>query len=199
LYSYIPAAETVCVTKGGYLVELSRPYSSIRAFLDNWEGVRMVTLELLRCFDDADLGYRLVPQWRPVGELFHHIAGHQYFVSRGVLLRRWRPVPGEPDADWSAHMTATAHSVERLALWLKLVQGNVKEWAALADDRCLDDLRPDNPWHEGMRGWLLLHHAYQDELHHRGQLYAIARHLGKVPPQAFAEEYPSFWDPRKGG
>jgi uncharacterized damage-inducible protein DinB len=179
-------------------MDLNRSYTSVHSFLDHWDGVRMVTIRLLLCFSDADLSFRLVPEWRTVGELFHHIGGHQYFVSRGILLGRWRPLPGEPDLDWAGHRAATATSVRSLQQWLEDVQGRSREWAALADAHCLEELRADNPWHEGMRGWLLLHHAYQDELHHRGQLYAIARHTGKMPPQVFAEEYPSFWEVRKG-
>jgi uncharacterized damage-inducible protein DinB len=174
-------------------------YTSIASFLDHWQGVRMVTLELLAQFSDDDLAFRLVPQWRTVGEMFYHIGAHQYFVSRGVLLRRWRPVEGEPDMDWDAHEARVISSVAGLRHWLQETQANVMTWAeAHADDTCLTDLRPDNPWHEGMRGWLLLHHAYQDELHHRGQLYAIARVVGKTPPVAFAEEYPAYWAPRQG-
>ena len=56
-------------------------YTSVADFLDHWDGVRMVTLELLACFEEADLSYRLVPEWRNVGELFHHIGGHQYYVA----------------------------------------------------------------------------------------------------------------------
>lgn len=179
-------------------MELSECYTSFSAFLEHWDGVRMVTLELLTRFSEEDLRFRLFPEGRTVGELFHHIGGHQFFVSRGVLLRRWRPRSGEPDLDWAVHQAATVNSAQALHLWLSQVQASVREWAASADDRCLTELRPDNPWHEGMRGWLLLHHAYQDEIHHRGQLYAIARHLEKVPPQVFAEEYPSFWDAHKG-
>ncbi|HWI61376.1 MAG TPA: DinB family protein [Symbiobacteriaceae bacterium] len=89
-------------------------------------------------------------------------------------------------------------STVALHQWLTETQARMHEWAAQADESCLNDLRPDNPWHEGMRGWLLLHHAYQDELHHRGQLYAIARVLGLEPPMPFAEENPAYWDPRKG-
>ena len=173
-------------------------WASAEAFLDHWRGVRMVTLELLARFSDQDLEYRLTTEWRTVGELFHHIGAHQYFVGRGVLVRRWRPLPGEPDADWGTHQAKTVTSVSNLHAWLTETQNKVEEWARTADDGALRDLRPDNPWHEGIRGWLLLHHAYQDELHHRGQLYAIARHLGKERPQVFAEEYPSYWDGRKG-
>lgn len=171
------------------------PFTSFARFLDHWQGVRMVTVELLARFEESDLTYRLVPEWRSVGDLFYHIADHQYFVARGVLLRRWRSQPGEPD---SAHQASTVISVTRLEAWLLHAQEKVGEWAATADDTCLTDIRSDNPWHEGIRGWLLLHHAYQDELHHRGQLYAIARHLGRAVPVAFAEEYPSYWGPRQG-
>jgi uncharacterized damage-inducible protein DinB len=173
-------------------------YASVAAFLDHWDGVRMVTLELLSRFSDADLSFRLVPEWRTVGELFYHIGGHQYFVSRGVLLRRWHSLPDEPDADWEAHMAAITDSVAHLHEWLTTAQAQLREWARQANDTCLTDLRPDNPWHDGIRGWLLLHHPYQDELHHRGQLYAVARYLGKAPPVAFAEEYPAYWAPRRG-
>lgn len=170
-------------------------YAPFHAFLDHWHGVRMVTLALLSRFSDADLGYRLVPEWRTAGELFYHIGGHQHFVARGVLQRRWHDLPGEPD---EPDMAATASSVAALREWLTYTDQRLHEWAEVADEQCLTDLRPDNPWHEGIRGWLLLHHPYQDELHHRGQLYAIARLLGKEPPNAFAEEYPTYWNPRKG-
>ncbi|HYF96140.1 MAG TPA: DinB family protein [Symbiobacteriaceae bacterium] len=169
-------------------------YASLSAFLDHWQGVRMITLELLSRFSDTDLGYRLVPQWRTAGEIFYHIGGHQYFVTRGVFLRRWCDLPGEvwPDEKSTSASTVALHR------WLSETQAKVAGWAAQADEACLTDLRGDNPWHEGIRGWLLLHHPYEDELHHRGQLYAIARVLGKVPPIAFAEEYPAYWDLRKG-
>ncbi|HYG57689.1 MAG TPA: DinB family protein [Symbiobacteriaceae bacterium] len=170
-------------------------YTSIDAFLDHWQGVRMVTLALLSQFDDDALGFRLVPEWRTVGEIFYHIGDHQQFVTRGVFLRRWEAALGESEPPDAAAM---ATSVTHLRQWLVDTQRQMLEWAGQADDLCLTDLRPDNPWHEGMRGWLLLLHPYQDELHHRGQLYAIARHLGRVPPFAFAEEYPSYWNPRKG-
>jgi uncharacterized damage-inducible protein DinB len=173
------------------------PYTTVDAFLDHWDGVRWVTLELLRVFDDADLSYRLVPQWRTVGELFHHIGGHQFYGCRGILLGRWDSLLGEADEDWGAHKPAHVHSVERLHAWLTEVQGLVREWAGQASENALSDFRPDNPWFEGMRGWLQLNHAYQDELHHRGQLYAIARVLNKIPPAVNAEEYPEFWNRKK--
>lgn len=133
-----------------------------------------------------------------MGELFHHIGGHQYFVCRGVLLGRWDALTGEPDEDWEAHREVTVQSVQALKAWLESVQRQVREWLERAEETVLSRLRPDPPWFEGMRGWLQLHHAYQDELHHRGQLYAVARVLGKTPPEVFAEAYPSYWQPRKG-
>ncbi len=88
--------------------------------------------------------------------------------------------------------------MKNLQIWLFDVQALLKKWFKKADETVLTEIRDDNPWHEGMRGWLLFHHPYQDELHHRGQLYAIARLLGKDPPNVFAEEYPSYWYLRKG-
>ncbi|MFW9991198.1 MAG: DinB family protein [Candidatus Odinarchaeota archaeon] len=174
------------------------PYTSIERFIDHWDGVRMVTLELLQCFVDDDLSYRFADHWRTTGEIFHHIGGHQYFVARGVLLRRWDPEPGEPDVNWGHHKKSISQSINQLYEWLTEVQTRLHEWVKKADDDVLTDIREDNPWHEGMRGWLLLHHPYQDEIHHRGQLYAVARHLGYDPPEIFAEEYPDYWNSRKG-
>jgi uncharacterized damage-inducible protein DinB len=173
-------------------------YTTIERFLDHWDGVRLVTLKLLICFHNKDLNYRLTPHWRTVGEIFHHIGGHQFFVARGVLKKRWEPQLNEPDIDWDSHKIQTTKSVKNLQIWLLNVQALLKKWFKEADKTVLSEIRDDNPWHEGMRGWLLLHHPYQDELHHRGQLYAIARLLGKDPPNVFAEEYPSYWHLRKG-
>lgn len=82
--------------------------------------------------------------------------------------------------------------------WLSTAQSLIHEWRIGAKPELLEGVRDDSPWHKGMRGWLLLHHAYQDELHRRGQLYAIARLLGRSPPAVFAEERPEYWDSRKG-
>lgn len=179
-------------------MNLDLSYASREQFLDHWDGVRLITMRLLGAFEEQDLAYRATPHRRTVGETFFHIGAHQYFVARGVLLRRWRPELGEPDADWRSLETATVGSVISLHDWLTRTQVDLKEWMASADEGALADLRADNPWHEGMRGWLLLHHAYQDELHHRGQLYVLARLLGRDPPMAFAEEDPEYWDLRKG-
>lgn len=167
-------------------------YATLGQFIHHWDGVRMVTLKILDLFKDEELKYRLIPQWRTVGEIFHHIGGHQYFVTRGVLKKRWEPKPTEPDMDWADHILRTTTTTESLSRWLQEVQCLVREWCVDTDASLLESIRDDNPWHRGIRGWLLLHHAYQDELHHRGQLTAIARQIGKSIPMVFAEEYPDF-------
>jgi uncharacterized damage-inducible protein DinB len=173
-------------------------YSSLDAFLVHWDGVRMVTLELLESFEEKDLSFRLVPEWRTVAELFHHVGGHQYFVSRGVFTKRWNPRDGEPDEDWAAHRETVCTSRSALADWLSSSQRQMHQWRVASPPELLEAIRDDNPWHEGIRGWLLLHHSYQDELHHRGQLYAIARLLGRTPPEVYAEEHSRYWDEYKG-
>lgn len=174
-------------------------YVNLDAFIEHWDGVRMVTLELLGNFTDEDLSYRLVPAWRSVGQVFHHIGGQQFYVARGVFEERWEPDPGEPDEDWDTHQGEVIHSVAALHNWLTDTQGKLRSWSRDADPHLLSDIRDDNPWHEGMRGWLLLHHPYQDELHHRGQLYAAARLLKRDVPKVYAEEHHAWWGPRKGG
>lgn len=167
-------------------------YATLTRFFHHWCGVRMVTLKTLSLFDEGELEFRLVPEWRTVGEIFHHIGGHQYFVARGVLRSQWEPEPSDPDADWTDHIRATTSSIDTLSRWLQGIQDLVGEWCADADAALLEDIRDDNPWHRGVRGWLLLHHAYQDEIHHRGQLIAIARLLGKSVPSVFAEEHSEY-------
>lgn len=173
-------------------------YARLDRFIDHWEGVRYVTVELLRSFSEADLTYQLVPEWRTVAEMFHHIGGQQFFVARGVLLGRWEAGEGEPDVDWAKHRAEVCGSKAGLEEWLRHVQTSLNRWTDDVDPTRLDQVRDDNPWHEGVRGWLLLHHAYQDELHHRGELYAIARLLGRSPPVVYAEEHAEFWDSRRG-
>lgn len=173
-------------------------YALVGAFLDHWDGVRLVTRKLLTAFEERDLAQPVLAGGRSVGEVFHHIGAHQFFVSRGVLARRWDPDPGDPDVDWDRHRGEVAGSSERLQDWLNCTQTALHEWFADTAPSALTELRPDNPWHDGIRGWLLLHHSYQDELHHRGQLYVAARRLGRVPPAVFAEEHPEFWTPRRG-
>jgi len=174
------------------------PYTTVERFLDHWDGVRLVTLELLKCFEDEELPLRYIPSWRTVGELFHHIGAHQFYATRGVLKRRWAPEDGEPDEDWDEHKKRVTTSIVDLHQWLSNVQNLVKQWFTEADEDILFEIQENNPWHEGIRGWLLLHHAYQDEVHHRGQLYTIVRQLNRNPPEVFAEEYPSYWNSRKG-
>jgi uncharacterized damage-inducible protein DinB len=178
----------------------SPAYASLERFLDHWDGVRMVTLKLLHCFSDEDLRRTLWQGSRTVGEMFHHIGAHQFYAARGLFKNQWEPsgtLEEHPDSDWDLHKHLIVYKVETLAHWLKSVQARVRTWAeGISADR-LWEFAKDNPWHEGMRGWLLLQHAYQDEIHHRGQLYLFARQLGHIPPDVFAVDYPEYWEERK--
>lgn len=179
---------------------LSVSYCTLQRFLDHWDGVRMVTLKLLACFDEADLRRNLWQGSRTVGEMFHHIGGHQFYAARGLLKGQWEPsgtLEESPDADWDLHKHLTIYKVETLHRWLESVQQRVHLWAAEVPESRLSRFATDNPWHEGMRGWLLLQHAYQDEVHHRGQLYMFARQLGRIPPDVFAIDHPDYWEQRK--
>jgi len=176
------------------------PYTTLERFLDHWDGVRMVTLKLLHCFGEADLRRALWAGSKTVGEMFHHIGGHQFYAARGLFLGQWEPagtLEESPDADWELHKHLTIYQHQTLHRWLEDVQQRLRVWARQADGTRLQDFAPDNPWHEGMRGWLLLQHAYQDELHHRGQLYLFARQLGLIPPDVFAVDHPDYWEQRK--
>lgn len=175
-------------------------YTTLGRFLDHWDGVRMVTLKLLCCFSSEDLRRTLWPGSRTVGEMFHHIGAHQFYACRGLFLGQWEPkgtLEESPDADWDLHKHLTVYKTETLHHWLERVQQQTRTWAQEAVESRLTDFATDNPWHEGMRGWLLLQHAYQDEVHHRGQLYALARQLGYLPPDVFAVDHPDYWNERK--
>lgn len=173
------------------------PYTTLERFLDHWDGVRLVTVKLLDGFAEEDLTYRLVDDWRSVGEPFHHVGGHQFFACRGALLGRWEAESGEPDESWQAHRAQIVGSKLALRDWLETTQRLLHEWAKGADEEKLTGIRKDNPWHTGMRGWLLLQHAYQDEVHHRGQLYFVAKLLKREVPEVFAADHPDYWDSRR--
>lgn len=180
-------------------------YATLPAFLDHWDGVRMVTLKLLACFSNEDLRTQPWPGSRTVGEMFHHIGAHQFYAARGLFKNQWEPsgsLEESPDTDWELHKHLVIHKVEMVAFWLEATQAKLNAWATELRSRPtpnpLEAIAEHNPWHEGLRGWLLLQHAYQDEVHHRGQLYGFARQLGYIPPDVFAADHPEYWEPRKG-
>lgn len=181
-------------------MSLSVSYTALEPFLDHWDGVRMVTLKLLQCFQSDDLRHQPWPGAKTVGELFHHIGAHQFYAARGLFKGQWEPGGGtleeNPDSDWDLHKHLVIYQIESLCGWLTSVQNRLRAWAEEAPEGCLDGFA-DNPWHEGMRGWLLLQHAYQDEVHHRGQLYLVARQMGYIPPDVFAVDHPDYWEIRK--
>jgi len=175
-------------------------YTTLERFLDHWDGVRMVTLKLLGCFSEEDLRRSLSTGSRTVGEMFHHIGGHQFYAARGLFLGQWEPkgtLEESPDADWDLHKHLTIYKHQTLHHWLEGTQERMRIWAEENSESQLQDFAPDNPWPEGMRGWLLLQHAYQDEVHHRGQLYLFARQLGCIPPDVFAVDHRDYWEQRK--
>lgn len=187
---------------------LSTPYTTLERFLDHWDGVRMVTLKLLQCFSDDDLRRTLWQGSRTLGEMFHHIGAHQFYAARGLFKNQWEPwgtLEENPDSDWELHKHLVVYKVETLQHWLQSVQARVQVWVREFFSQNpepgtltpLEAIAERNPWHEGMRGWLLLQHAYQDEIHHRGQLYVFARQQGYIPPDVFAVDHPEYWEARK--
>lgn len=175
-------------------------YTTLERFLDHWDGVRMVTLKLLDCFSEEELRHTVWTGSRTVGEMFHHIGAHQFYAVRGLMKGQWEPsgtLEESPDADWDLHKHLIIYKHQTLHHWLERAQQRMRSWAAEVSESRLADFATDNPWHQGMRGWLLLQHAYQDEVHHRGQLYLFARQLGHIPPDVFAVDHPDYWEQRK--
>ena len=171
-------------------------YASADQFARHWRGVRMVTLEVLDVLADH-LDRAVIPGGRTVAETLHHIGAHEYFAARGVFEGRWDAQPGEPDADWDAHRTEVSASAPTLRTWLETVHIRTQHGLSTQPER-LQQLTPGNPWFDDMPGWLQLHHTYQDELHHRGQLSVLVRTLGLTLPTLYAEERPEFWAANRG-
>ncbi|WP_424951461.1 DinB family protein [Deinococcus sp.] len=171
-------------------------YSDVTQFARHWQGVRMVTLEVLDVLS-GHLECPVMAGGRTVAETFHHIGAHEFFAARGVFQGRWDAKPGEPDADWDAHRIEVGGHANALQDWLTQVHART-QYGLLNHPEQLQQLTPGNPWFEEMPGWLQLHHAYQDELHHRGQLTVLARSLGLVLPAMYAEENPIYWARNQG-
>lgn len=171
-------------------------YAAADQFARHWQGVRMVTLEVLNVLADY-LDEAVIPGGRTVADTLHHIGAHEYFAARGVFEGRWDAEPGEPDADWDAHRAEVSASARALRTWLETVHAKTQSGFSTHPER-LQQLTPGNPWFGDMPGWLQLHHAYQDELHHRGQLSVLVRALGLELPALYAEEHPEFWAANRG-
>ena len=88
-------------------------YASAAQFACHWQGVRMVTLEVLDVLG-THLDHPIMPEGRTVAETLHHIGAHEFFAARGVFESRWDALPGEPDTNWDIHRAEVGASAGQL-------------------------------------------------------------------------------------
>lgn len=151
----------------------------LRSLVDDWARIRGVTIETARAFPGRRLDVRPVAGMRSAGQILAHVLDTELAVVEGALSGRWRFGRGprrltrvETFERWSAR---TRRETE-LAL------------SGLTDE----DLWSESELPDGtpLSRFLILSSFVENELHHRGQLFAYLRLLGVEPPWLYGGQPP---------
>lgn len=148
------------------------------SFFARWEASQRLTQDTLKAFPDDTLGQEIIQGLRPPGEMYCHIYAHVNAVLNACLTRAFDfsemgKLPTDVDCtDREALLrysritmnTLFAHSGQPPKAWKQKI--NTPGGSVLMEALC--------------RG------AYDHEVHHRGQLVAMLKHLGIKPPQVAA-------------
>jgi len=136
-----------------------------------WKYFRMVlgvSRKLVDQIPDDKLDFRPAPEVRSVGELVVH--AFTYLTESVETVAAGKQVnPGEPHFD----------SKPELMKWIdSQVETAFAGFEKLTDAQLAAKI---DCWGEQFHGWQLLDFAYQEHLHHRGQLTVYLRLMGIAP------------------
>jgi uncharacterized damage-inducible protein DinB len=152
-----------------------------KEILKYWENVRELTLKVLDRFPEHQSGYRPADGVRSVAKLFDHILAVELYARKGIIDNIWGPVP-----------TPALGNSSLAALRVALVGEHSTTIAKL---RLLPETRftqfYDTPFGK-ITGEGMIYLAIDEEIHHRGNLYAYLRMLGVEPPQMVQRYFEIF-------
>ncbi|HSM03588.1 MAG TPA: DinB family protein [Longimicrobiales bacterium] len=150
------------------------PVPELTDLVEHLERYRATTLQVFELLEEGDLAWRPDPDQYSLGQQLLHIAQAEDRWTQGLFEGDWSydrvRFPEElPDAPG---MLTFFREVRRRLL--DRIQG------LSADDLGVRIDVPDAPARYSLRWylWFLLEH----ELHHRGQVWAYLRAMGKTPP-----------------
>ncbi len=146
----------------------------IEDLIEHLERYRATTLQVFDLVDEADLAWRPSEDQYSLGQQLLHIAQAEDRFAHGLFEGDWtydrvRFPPELPDA---AEMRALFDTVRRFLL------GHLRKLDEAELGEPIEG--PDGPAGWSLRSylWFILEH----ELHHRGQVWAYLRAMGKTPP-----------------
>jgi len=136
-----------------------------------WKYFRMVlgvSRRLVEQIPEDKLDFRPSPEVRTASELVVH--AFTYLTESVATVAAGKQVdPGEPKIEKKAE----------LLNWIdKQVESAFAGFEKLTDEQLAAKI---SVWGESFHGWQLLDFAYQEHLHHRGQLTVYLRLMGIAP------------------
>jgi len=160
--------------------------SDVLAKLQYFNMVNGITLRALTTFGDGDLDFRPRPNMRSPKELVFHIDTQEKILAEAARLGRFtaeaasRSNPEDPAV--AAELKALG-TVEKLRAYAEACH---REAGNILNGMSEEDLnRPVESPFGTYPVWRYCEFGYDEHWHHRGQLYAYLRLLGKEPPMLY--------------
>ncbi len=159
--------------------ELTGRRQVISTLVADWARIRTVTIETARAFPGERLDVRPVAAMRSAGQILAHILDTELAVVDGALTGDWRFGRGP-------HRISRVETFER---WSAKVRAETERALAGISDESLW-APAELPDGTELPRFLVLYSFVENELHHRGQLFAYLRLLGIKPPWLYGGEPP---------
>jgi uncharacterized damage-inducible protein DinB len=160
--------------------------SELMAKLDYFNMVHGVTRRAIGTLEDKHLDFRPQPTMRTPRELVFHIYAQEKILAEAIRERQFTQ---EAAARSSPETESVAVELKALA-----TVNDVQAYAEACHQAAMDILRAlseedlnravESPFGT-YPGWRYFDFAYDEHWHHRGQLYAYIRLLGKEPPMLY--------------
>lgn len=161
-------------SSNGRMTDSRESRTELEDLIEHLERYRRVTLQVFDLIEDGDLAWRPSSEQYSLGQQLLHIAQAEDRLVHGLFEGDWSydrvRFPAElPD---SHAMMGVFRSVRAFTL------DRLRTLAEPELGRLIDV--PDMPLEQTLRSylWFILEH----ELHHRGQIWAYLRAMGKKPP-----------------
>lgn len=147
--------------------------SEIEDLTEHLQRYRAVTLQVFDLIEDGDLGWRPGASQYSLGQQLLHIAQAEDRFVHGLFEGDWslERVRFPPELPTIEEMKAFFERVRSFTL------GRLDEVGPVDLGKVVET--PDAPDHT-LRSWLWF--ILEHELHHRGQIWAYLRAMGRTPP-----------------
>ena len=151
-----------------------------------YQMVHGVTMRAIGAFADADLDFRPKPGMRTPRELVFHIYSQEKLLAEAARLGRFTPelaAGSDPENAANAHALGALKTVADVQAFAAAChEAATQTFAAMSEE---DVARAIESPFGTYPAWQYFLFAYDEHWHHRGQLYAYLRLLGKEPPMLY--------------